>query len=65
MKKIFVGLVIGLFLIGAVIGMIGVVVGFLTGESEMVGVGITTVLTSSVLLVAPPIVLDVIESYLK
>ena len=67
MKKIIIliDLIIGFFLVVAAIGTICIVAGFLTGEPEMIGVGITTVLTSSVLLVAPPIVLDLLESYLK
>lgn len=65
MKKILVDLVIGIYLIGVIIGMIGIVTGFLTGESEMAGVGVATVLTSSLLLIALIMTLEVTESYLE
>lgn len=65
MKKILIGSIIGIFLIGIVIGIIGMVTGFLTGNFDMTGCGITISLMSLLFLLALPMVLDVMGNYLK
>ena len=65
MRKNLIDLVIEIFLIGVGIGMIIMVTGFFTSNSDMVGCGIDIYLISLVLPLALPMVLDVIENYLE
>lgn len=63
MKKILIGLALGIFLIGIGIGMISMVAGFFVGSFEMTSRGIVMTLLSVVLIAALPMVVDVIEEY--
>lgn len=63
MKKILIGLALGIFLIGIGIGMISMVAGLFVGNFEMTSRGIVMTLLSVVLIAALPMVVDVIEEY--
>ena len=65
MKKILVGLIIGIFLIDVTIGMISMATGFLIGNFDMVGCGIAISLMSLLFPVALPMALEVTRNYLK
>ena len=65
MKKILIGSIIGIFLIGVMIGMTSMVIGLFTGNFDMAGCGIAVSLMSVLFLVAVPTVLEVTENYLK
>lgn len=65
MKKILISLMIGIFIIGIVIGIIGMVTGFITSNFDITGCGAIISLMSLAFLAALPTVLDVLEEYLK
>lgn len=64
MKKILIGLAVGIFLINAMIGMISMAMGFFTGNSEIFGGGIIMTLTSLFFLTAFRMALDTLDEYL-
>lgn len=63
MKEILIGLVIGIFILGIAIGMIGMAAGFFVGSLEMIIGGIFAALVSLVSILMLPAVADVIEKY--
>lgn len=63
MKKILIGSVIGIFILGIAIGMIGMVAGVFTSSFEMTAGGIVIALMSLLFIVGLPMVADVIEEY--
>lgn len=63
MKKILIGSVIGIFILGIAIGMIGMIAGVFTGSFEMTAGGIVIALMSLLFIVGLPMVADVIEEY--
>lgn len=64
MKKILIGLAVGIFLISVMVGMISMVIGFFTGNSEISGIGIIMTLTSLFFLTAFRMALDTLDEYL-
>ena len=65
MKKILIGSVIGIFILGIAIGMIGMVAGIFTSSFEMTAGGVVVALISLFLLFGLPMVADVIGNYLE
>lgn len=62
MKKILVGL-IGIFILGVVAGMVGMIAGLFVGNLKMAIVGAFAVVMSFFLIAVLPAVADVIEEY--
>ena len=65
MKQIVVGIIVITFFVSLALGVLGVVIDFFMNNCEMTGEAATVLLTVFFLAVMSPVLLDLLESYLK